>query len=269
VSIVHQVFSSQPRSFLLNTLFKIVEKAYLASVDAFIFNSETTRGRVQRLINFRRPSIVANPGGDRLGHLQEAGQLETRARRSGPLRMVCVANLSPIKGLVPLIETLATLPPEIWQLTVVGSLDMNPGYVRRVRRLIAAKNIGRQVLLLGPLAGSELKDILSGSQLFVMPFADEGFGIANLEALAYGLPVLASASGAAREYIRHGNNGFLFASGEGESVAEIISELHNDRDHLLQMSERALQTAMERPGWSKTMESIEHFLLDRVKTQKN
>jgi len=268
VSIVHQVLSSQPRPYLLNKLYKTVEKIYLASIDAFIFNSETTRSRVQRLTNFTGPSIVASPGGDRLGHLQAAEQLKARAGQGGPLKMVFVGNITPIKGLVPLIEILAMLPPDIWRLTVVGSLTMDPGHVRKVERLISAKNIRRQVALAGPLDGSELKNILSSGQLFVMPFSNEGFGIAYLEALAYGLPVLASAAGAVKEFIRHGHNGFLFAAGETRIFAKIILDLHKNRDHLLKISETALQSAISRPGWNETMESIDHFLMNLVKQRR-
>jgi len=268
ISIVHQVLSSQHHPWLLYRLFKTIEKIYLSSIDAFIFNSETTRRNVQHLINFTGPSIVACPGGDRLGHLQAAGKIRTRAVQSGPLKMVFVGNLAPIKGLVPLIEILATLPPTIWQLTVVGSLTMDPAYVRKVKRLISAKNIGRQVILAGSLDGSALQNILSGSQLFVMPFSHEGFGIAYLEAMAYGLPVLALAAGAAKGFIRHGHNGFLFDSAEAGAVAGIIFDLHKNRDCLAKIGQRALQTALSRPGWKETMRSVEHFLMERVKLRR-
>jgi glycosyltransferase involved in cell wall biosynthesis len=268
VSIVHQVLSSQPRLHLLNKLYKTVEKIYLASIDAFIFNSATTRRRVRRLINFSGPSIVASPGGDRLGHLPAAEHLKVRTDQRGPLKMVFVGNITPIKGLAPLIEILAMLPPEIWRLTVVGSLTMDPGHVRKVKRLISAKNIGRQVVLAGPLNGGELTNILSGSQLFVMPFANEGFGIACLEALAFGLPVLASATGAVKEFIRHGDNGFLYAAGQTRTVAKTILDLHKDRDYLLKISETALQSAISRPGWNETMESVDHFLRELVKQRR-
>jgi glycosyltransferase involved in cell wall biosynthesis len=265
VSIVHQVFSSQHHPWLLNRLFKTVEKIYLSSIDAFIFNSETTRRNVQHLINFTGPSIVACPGGDRLGHLRAAGQIWTRAVQTGPLKMVFVGNLTPIKGLIPLVEILATLPPTIWQLTVVGSLIMDPAYVRKVKRLISAKNMGQQLFLAGPLDGSALQNILSDSQLFVMPFCNEGFGIAYLEAMTYGLPVLASAAGAVKEFIRHGHNGFLFDPADAGAVAGIILDLYKNRDRLFKMSQTAMQTALSRPGWKEAMESIEHFLMELAK----
>jgi glycosyltransferase involved in cell wall biosynthesis len=261
VSIVHQVFSSQPRKYGINHLFKAVEKRYLAGVDAFVFNSETTRSQVQHLINQRPPSIVATPGADRLGHLQSPQKIVTRARRPGPLDLVFVGNITPIKGLIPLIDSLKRLPPDSWRLTVVGSLQRDRGHVRRIRRMISANHIAQRVRLMGPLNGRDLIKILADSQLFVMPFSNEGFGIACLEALAYGLPVLASACGAVKEFIHSGVNGFLVPEGDIQTCAGIILKLHRDRNQLVRLSETALQTALAKPGWSNTVNAIHYFLI--------
>lgn len=260
VSIVHQVLSSQPRQNRLNQLYKTIEKHYLASIDAFIFNSQTTRNHVHHLISRRPPSIVANPGADRLGHLQTPGKLAARARRAGPLELVFVGNITPIKGLMPLLESLMRLPPDTWRLTVVGSLKMDRRHVSKIRRLISAHQITRQVRLLGSVQGRDLVNILADSQLFVMPFANEGFGIACLEALSYGLPILGSAAGAVKEFIQEGINGFLIPAGQLQTCADLILDLHKDRDQLSRLSEAARQTALARPRWSDTVDAIHYFL---------
>jgi glycosyltransferase involved in cell wall biosynthesis len=119
-------------------------------------------------------------------------------------------------------------------------------------------------MLTGPLDGRDLKDILSGSQLFIMPFSNEGFGIAYLEALAYGLPVLAPEDGGVKEFIRHGENGFLFAAGQPRKVANTILDLHRDRDYLLKISQTALASSISRPGWNETMAAVDQFLMQLV-----
>jgi glycosyltransferase involved in cell wall biosynthesis len=260
VSIVHQVLSSQPCEPKLYQLYRAIEKHYLAGVDAFIFNSQTTRSHVHHLINRRPPSIVANPGADRLGYLETPEDLATRARRAGPLELVFVGNITPIKGLIPLLESLLRLPPDAWRLTVVGSLNMNRRHVSRIRHMISTHQVTRQVRLMGSLQGRDLVGILTNSQLFVMPFANEGFGIACLEALSYGLPVLGSATGAVQEFIHNGINGFLIPAGETQTCAGIILGLHRDRDQLIRLSKAARQTALARPGWSDTVDAIHYFL---------
>ena len=268
VSIVHQVLSSQPRKNILNQLYRAIEKHYLASVDAFIFNSQTTRSHVHHLIHRQPPSIVANPGADRLGHLPTSEGLAARARWTGPLELVFVGNITPIKGLIPLLESLNRLPPDSWRLTVVGSLKMDRRHVSRIRRMISTHHITRQVRLMGALQGPDLVSILTDSQLFVMPFANEGFGIACLEALSYGLPVLASTAGAACEFIQDGVNGFLIPAGETQTCADIILDLHADRDQLIRLSQAALKTALARPGWSDTVDAIHDFLTHLSKQRR-
>ncbi|MGD2099828.1 MAG: glycosyltransferase family 4 protein [Desulfobacterales bacterium] len=268
VSIVHQVLSSQPRQNRVNQLYKIIEKHYLASVDAFIFNSQTTRNHVHHLISRRPPSIVANPGADRLGRLQTPARLATRTRRAGPLELVFVGNITPIKGLMPLLESLIRLPPDTWRLTVVGSLKMDRRHVSRIRRMISTHQITRQVRLMGSVQGRDLGNILANSQLFVMPFANEGFGIACLEALSYGLPVLGSTTGAVKEFIQEGLNGFLIPAGQPQTCAAVILDLHKDRDQLSRLSEAARQTALVSPRWSDTVDAIHYFLIHLPKQRQ-
>ncbi|MEJ2730270.1 MAG: glycosyltransferase family 4 protein [Deltaproteobacteria bacterium] len=260
VSIVHQVLSRQPRGRIINRLFQTIEKIYLSSVDAFIFNSETTRQSVRSLIGATGPFIVANPAGTRLGHLGSSEIVKERSFRSGPLDLVFVGNITPVKGLIPLIESVALLPPTIWRLTIVGSLALDPKYVRRVKDLIASKNVGQQVHIKGQLDGEKLINILSNSHLFVMPFSCEGFGIAPLEALGFGLPVMGPSAGAVKEFIQPGVNGFLIDATDSNALCKHIKDLHRNRQKLAQMGSAALATYHGRPSWNETMESIHHFL---------
>ena len=260
VAIVHQVLCRQPRNGLLNRIYQAIEKRYLKSVDAMIFNSDTTRRTVEALIRDRRPSIVACPAGDRLGHLPSIDLIGSRTREIGPLRLIYVGNVLPHKGLLPLIKGLSHLAHEIWHLTVVGSLTMDTRYVRYIKRLIAQKNLSRQIEIAGPKDGNELVNLFLQSHVFVMPYSLEGFGMAYLEAMAFAIPVVGSSDGAVKEFVIPGQNGFLIELDDFESVNACIHTLYLDRQRLLTMSYAAFQTYKERPKWRDTMESIHRFL---------
>lgn len=262
VAIVHQVLCRQPRNDLLNRMFQAIEKRYLESVDAMIFNSDTTRRTVETLVGGRRPSIVACPAGDRLGHLPSIDLIGSRTRENGPLRLIYVGNVLPHKGLLPLIKGLSHLADEIWHLTVVGSLTMDARYVREIKRLIAQKNLGRQIEIAGPKDGDELANLFLQSHVFVMPYSHEGFGMAYLEAMAFAMPVVGSSDGAVKEFVIPDQNGFLIELDDFESVNAHIHSLHHDRQRLFEMSYAAFQTYKERPQWRDTMESIHRFLTD-------
>jgi len=264
VAIVHQVLCRQPRNRLLNRIYQAVEKRYLESVDAMIFNSDTTRRTVEALISDKRPSIVAYPAGDRLGHLPSIDLIGSRTHDGGPLSLIYVGNVLPQKGLLPLIKGLSHLAPDIWHLTAVGSLTMDGRYVRKIKRLMAQKNLSRQIDIIGPKDGNELAGLFAQSHVFVMPYSHEGFGMAYLEAMAFALPVVGSSNGALREFVIPAQNGFLIKSDDVESVNACIHNLHHDRQRLFKMSNAAFRTYEKRPRWRDTMESIHRFLTGLV-----
>jgi len=264
VAIVHQVLCRQPRNRLLNRIYQAVEKRYLESVDAMIFNSDTTRKTVEALISVKRPSIVAYPPGDRLGQLPSIDLIRSRTQNGGPLRLIYVGNVLPHKGLLPLIIGLSHLAPEIWQLTVVGSLTMDDRYVHKIKRLMDQKNLSRKIDIAGPKDGNELAGLFAQSHLFVMPYSHEGFGMAYLEAMAFALPVVGSSNGALREFVIPAHNGFLIEPDDFKSVNACIHTLHHDRQRLFKMSNAAFRTYEKRPRWRDTMESIHRFLTGLV-----
>jgi glycosyltransferase involved in cell wall biosynthesis len=260
VAIVHQVLCRQPRNGFLNRIYQAIEKRYLESVDAMIFNSDTTRRAVEALVSDKRPSIVACPAGDRLGQLPSIDLIGPRTHEGGPLRLIYVGNVLPHKGLLPLINGLFHLAPEIWHLTVIGSLTMDGRY--------AQKNLSRRIDIAGPKDGNELAGLFAQSHVFVMPYSQEGFGMAYLEAMAFALPVVGSSNGALREFVISAHNGFLIEPDDFKSVNACIHTLHHDRQRLFKMSNAAFRTYEKRPRWRDTMESIHRFLTGLVGSRR-
>jgi glycosyltransferase involved in cell wall biosynthesis len=260
VSIIHQVLCRQPRCRWFNLAYRQVERAYLQTADAYIFNSTATRDQVRQLVGETRPHCVARPAGSRLGTLYSQGHIAEKNRQSGPLELLFVGHLSPVKGLHALLAGLARLPQDMWRLTLVGDMAADRRCVRRARAIIARHGLGKQVVFRGCLDGDDLKAVYSRSHAFAMPFAHEGFGIAALEAMGFGLPVIGSSAGGVREFVRHGENGFLVAPGDHESVGRHIEALHRDRGRLIAMGTAAFNTGCAWPSWQQALEPACVFL---------
>ena len=269
VALVHQVKCRQPRSGIINRLYEAVERPYFNSVDAFIFNSATTRRAVEGLTDRLQPSVVAFPAGDRLGCLASTDRIVSRARSDGPLRLIFVGNLLPNKGMLPLLQALKKLPSGRWHLTVVGSLDMHPRCVGRVKKMIAAANLRYQAVLVGPRDGPGLASLLGRSHVFVMPYSHEGFGMAHLEAMGFGLPVIGSTRGAVKEYVTPERNGFLIEPGDLDQTADCLERLWGDRRLLIRWGRAALQRFHEHPRWVDTVKAIEGFLTANIQGKGN
>jgi glycosyltransferase involved in cell wall biosynthesis len=93
-----------------------------------------------------------------------------------------------------------------------------------------------------------------------MPYAYEGFGIAILEAMAFGLPAIGCREGGAAETIRHGTNGFLLQPGDLAGLAPLLTKLHRNREELLHMALAARQTYVSGPTWQDSVNAIDRFL---------
>lgn len=260
VALLHQVLSSQPRPIWQNTAYGLVEKRYLHSVDACIFNSRTTRAAAMAAGAPDVPAIIARPAGDRLGSMESSASVSARAREIGPLRLLFLANVLPHKGLHRLVDALAAVSLRMWRLTVVGSLAMDSSYAQEIMARVAARDLSRNIRFLGVRDGPALAAILNESHLLVLPYSHEAFGIVFLEGMAFALPAVGSTAGAAREIIRHGENGFLVEPGDPAAMAKIVAGLFADRDRLDALSQNALATFRGYPGWRETLEAIHVFL---------
>jgi glycosyltransferase involved in cell wall biosynthesis len=207
------------------------------------------------------------PAGDRLGRISSEQAILERSRRPGPLELLFVGNLSRVKGLAPLLESLSQMPPATWRLTAAGSLTADRTYTRAIQDLITHRRMLAQVRLLNTVDGEHLRAAFTAAQVFVMPFAHEGFGIAALEAMAFGLPVIGSEEGGVREFVRHGTNGFLVAAGDRGAVCRHLLALHQNRARLAAMGLAALETFSTRPSWQESMRRGCEFLEGLAKTR--
>jgi glycosyltransferase involved in cell wall biosynthesis len=260
VTIVHLLRCSEPRSAWQNRLYRWVEQRYLQSVDGCVYNSQTTRAVVEGLVGTSQPGIVAYPGRDHLGATVTAEQLVERARRPGPLQILFIGNLSPLKGLHTLLHAVTRLPSEAWRLTVIGSLTMAPAYVHTLRQQIAQAALGGNVVLLGAIPHAEVATHLARCHVLAVPSFYEAFGIAYLEAMSCGLPVIASTAGAAHELITPGQSGFLITPGDADTLAHHLGTWHGDREQLLRMGLAARQRALAHPTWAESVGRIRGWL---------
>jgi glycosyltransferase involved in cell wall biosynthesis len=259
VAIVHHLRASEVRPGWQNRLYRLVERRYVRSVDAFIYNSYTTRRAVEALTGGRRPNLVAYPGGDRLTS-PVTGALAAGRAQTGPLRLLFVGNLIARKSLHVLLAALAQVRGE-WRLSVVGSPAADPDYARRVQCAAEHDGLDSRIAWRGGLSDDDLAAEMAAAHVLAVPSDYEGFGIVYVEGMGFGLPALATTAGATGEIITDGENGFLVAPGDASALAERIDALALDRDLLARMSAAALARSARHPAWAETTTAIRDFLL--------
>ena len=260
VALLHHPLSAESSAGWANRLHRRVERAYFETVDAVLCTSHATRAALTGLVRPDMPCLVAHPGRDHLQGALAEGQISRRAQEPGPLQILFLGNLIPRKGLGTLLQALTRLPTEGWSLTVAGSEALAPGFARGLRRQAGQLGLNGRLRWLGPLSHAELQQLLPSMHLLAVPSRHEGFGIAYLEGMAFGLPSLASASGGARDLVRDGENGYLISPGDVSTLARRIQEFIDDRPHLAEVGKAARRTWAAHPTWYETAAAIEAYL---------
>jgi glycosyltransferase involved in cell wall biosynthesis len=117
----------------------------------------------------------------------------------GAVHLLTVATVNAGKGHALLVRALAEIEPAAWRLTCVGSLDRDPAAVARLRALITTLGLAERVMFAGELDDAGVSAAYDAADVFVLPTLHETFGMAVAEAIARGLPVVSTPTGAIAE----------------------------------------------------------------------
>lgn len=260
VSIVHHLRSNEDHPPRLNVWYQRVERRYLESIEAFVFNSHTTRESVEELLQQKTRNVVATPGGDRLESSITSDEIRARAGADGPLRLLFVGNVIARKRLNVLLDVLGELQDAPWTLDIVGGEDMDRPYARACREQSERLGLRSKIVWHGSLNGTELAERFRQAHMLVVPSSYEGFGIVYLEAMGFGLPVIAGAAGAADEIVLHDATGFLVPPDDTFSLRLQLERVIEDRELLSRLSLAAFESFHDHATWEQSMSSIEGFL---------
>ncbi|WP_445527878.1 glycosyltransferase family 4 protein [Streptomyces cyslabdanicus] len=178
----------------------------------------------------------------------------------GVSRLLCVASVTPRKGQHRLVEALAAVTDLPWNCTCVGALTQDPAYVDRLRGLIAEHGLEDRFHLVGPRSGAELDASYAAADLMVLASYAETYGMAVTEALARGIPVLATDVGGVGEAVgRAPDGGVPGILVPPEDPAALAAELRGwfgeaDVRRRLKSAARGRRAALD--GWATTARSL-------------
>ncbi|NUK58614.1 glycosyltransferase family 4 protein [Streptomyces lunaelactis] len=178
----------------------------------------------------------------------------------GASRLLCVASVTPRKGQYRLVKALAAVADLPWTCVCVGGLDQDPGYVAGLRELIEEAGLGDRVHLVGPRAGAELAAGYAAADLMVLTSYAETYGMAVTEALAHGIPVLATAVGGLPEALGRAPDGsvpgLLVPSEDPAALPTALRRWFCEPAlrHRLKEAARERRTALD--GWGTTARNL-------------
>jgi len=187
--------------------------------------------------------------------------LEGLTNKSGRIKVqiLSVGRLHPVKGYDVLIEALC----ELRQMAgdIVTRIVGDGPEEKRLRQLAEGRNI--YLDFVGRLSPPDIRDLLARADLFVMPSVNlgrqaEGTPTAILEAMAAGLPIVASDSGGIRHLVENGVNGVLVPERDPKALAQAIISLIENPGRTHAMADANIVKA-KKSDWSVVGERVEQL----------
>jgi glycosyltransferase involved in cell wall biosynthesis len=234
------------------------ECAVLAAATAIITTSAWTRDLLLNRYPLRPDKVaVAEPGAD-------PAELAPGTADGGQL--LCVAAVTPHKGHDVLVAALAAVPDLSWHCALVGTLDRDPDFAELLQRRADEAGIGDRILFAGPRTGADLDLAYAAADVLVVPSLGETYAMVVSEALAHGLPVIATAVGGLPHTLGHTADGrrpgLLVAPGDAPALAAALSNWLRDAE-LRQSLRLAAQERRETlSDWSTTVGRVAHILTE-------
>ena len=195
------------------------ETRALAAARRIIVTSRATRDGLAELdVDPARVAVVA-PGTD-------AAPVATGSDDGVPA-LLCVATLTPRKDHATLVEALARVAHRPWRLTCVGSDEADSVTAAALRERVRALGLEDRVSLVGALDEDELAAVRASSDLFVLASRYEGYGMVFDEAMASGLPIVATTGGAIVDTVP-ADAALLVPAGDVDALANALDAALGD-----------------------------------------
>lgn len=242
-----------PRSFFYRRRFT----QSLQQADALHVLSTFNKRKLVSLLPQLHPRIIREPGGARTW--EETTEIEFPDTENF-LNVLTLGRIHPRKGQAQLIRYCSHLPEDIKKqirLWIVGPVT-KPAYFRTCSRWARASGVS--VKFLHGCPDSKLPSIFRMADVFVLPSMPhpssvEGFGLVNVEAAGFGLPIIAHDIGGVGETLIEGETGFLIQPGDTRAFCESLTQWVRDPALRKRMGEASRQSS-RRFSWKKTARRI-------------
>ena len=232
------------------------ERAVLSAAAAVVTTSTWTQHWLLDRYELRRDVVhVAQPGAE-IAH-------PASGTTSGG-QPLCVAAVTPQKGHDVLLEALATVADLEWRCCCVGTLARDPAFVAGLGRQARAAGIADRVSFPGPRSGADLEDAYATADLLLLASRAETYGMVITEALAHGLPVVATAVGGVPEAVGRADDGstpgLLVPPDDPSAIGAALRSWLGDRALRRRLRSTAARRRVMLSGWSDTSERLSRVL---------
>lgn len=179
----------------------------------------------------------------------------SKGSQGNRVELLSVANLVPGKGHRVLVDALAGITDRSWNLTCVGSLERDAEFAREIQAEVRARGLQDRIVFTGALDEAELAAHYNRADVFVLPTLLETYGMAVADALAHGLPVISTTTGAIPELVGD-RAGLIVAPGDTLALRGALALVMDDRQVRRRFTAGARQVRGQLRSWDTSVEKF-------------
>jgi glycosyltransferase involved in cell wall biosynthesis len=177
-------------------------------------------------------------------------------------RILFVGRLHPVKGVRYLLQAMSIVHQELPEakLILVGDGEER----EYLENLTGSLGIRKYVEFVGRIPHERVPDYMHHADVFVLPSLSESFGLVNLEAMACGLPIVATRVGGIPDLIEDGANGYLIDPMNQQQIAEAVLKLLQNEMLWKEMSDNN-RKEVEKYRWNTVVATLEEIYQNSLK----
>ncbi len=172
-------------------------------------------------------------------------------KKEGEISLITTSRLVEKNNIANVISALPLLPKE-----VVFYIAGNGPLFQNLKEQALLLGLEERVRFLGFISHKDLPLLLKASDVFIRTPHSEGFGNSYIEAMATGLPCIASEVGGIGDFLKDGETGLFASPKHPETVAEAVQRLMKDEDLVTKIKRNALEMVRQKYSWSLISEEM-------------
>lgn len=227
--------------------------------DEIVFNSKVLRSKAQEYFSdLEQANIV--PNGVPLLEIEAASPANLPDTFSADrLVVTSLGSLNSKKGQRDVFEALRRV-----------SVDSQPNYLLigdgpdREALEQKAEELESPVYFTGNIPPDNVYSYLKAADIMALPSTEEAFGIAYIEAMACGSPVIGCEGEGPSDFVEHGKTGYLVPPNEPDTIANIVQHLSDNRTKIEQMGDKAREYVLENLTWAENARQNEEIYQDAI-----
>lgn len=236
------------------------ERRALATVDRVIVTSAFTARRLRGLEMPCERIHIVEPGVDVPAR---PGATASRDEGGPTQQLLCVASLTPRKGHLVLLEALAGMTERDWHCRCIGSAARDPDHAAAVFTAARAQGLDGRVSWPGELDNTTLAAIYDDADVLVVPSLYEGYGMVVTEALAHGMPVIATDGGALAATLP-AEAGLQVPAGDAPALLDALARWCDDPTLRQRLRAGSQRTRRRLGDWIEAGAAFAHALASRT-----